>query len=76
MKGKVGPARMKKSDITFDYLASSQLREEAPKNFESLAKIKCSLCRGMVVGQDPFMGPGALVRSKSSPPVYCQSHAS
>ena len=32
MKGKVGPTRMKKSDITFDYLASSQLREEAPKN--------------------------------------------
>ena len=31
--GKVGPTRMKKSDITFDYLASSQLREEAPKNW-------------------------------------------
>ena len=32
VKGKVGPIRMKKSGITFDYLASSQLREEAPKN--------------------------------------------
>ena len=37
MKGKVGPTRMKKSDITFDCLASSQLREEAPKKFESPA---------------------------------------
>ena len=33
IKGKVGPTRMMKSDITFDYLASSQLREEAPKNW-------------------------------------------
>ena len=32
IEGKVGPTRMKKSDITFDYLASSQLREEAPKS--------------------------------------------
>ena len=36
VKGKVGPTRMKKSDITFDYLASSQLREEAPKNLKVL----------------------------------------
>ena len=36
VKGKVGPTRMKKSDVTFDYLASSQLREEAPKNLKVL----------------------------------------
>ena len=29
---KVGPIRKQKSDITFDFMASSQLREEAPKN--------------------------------------------
>ena len=68
MKGKVGPIRMKKSDITFDYLASSPLREEAPKNLKVL-QIKCSLCQGTVAGQDPFMGLGALARSKSSLPV-------
>ena len=28
---KVGPVRVQKSDITFDFMASSQLREEASK---------------------------------------------
>ena len=35
IKRKVGPTGMKKSDITFDYLAPSQLR--LPKKFESPA---------------------------------------
>ena len=47
---KVGPTRMRKSDITFDYLAPSQLREEAPKKLKS-CEIKCSLCWGAVPGQ-------------------------
>ena len=29
---KVRPVRMRKSDITFDFMAPTQLREEAPKN--------------------------------------------
>ena len=48
IKGKVGPTRMKKSDITFDYLASSQLREEASKK---MSPVMCSICRGAVPGQ-------------------------
>ena len=39
---------MKKSDITFDYLASSQLREEASKK---MSPVMCSICRGAVPGQ-------------------------
>ena len=48
VRGKVRPTRMKKSDITFDYLASSQLREEAP---QKMSPAMCSLCQGVVPGQ-------------------------
>ena len=59
---------MQKSDITFDFMASSQLREEAPKKLKSCNKVFISW--GTVVGQDPFMRPGALMlRSESSLPV-------